>query len=164
MKYYNIDIELLNAIETKLNIKFKLTEAAMFSVINSYNALRKNCTMSQKTMGEYLMCTYKTVARTSDRLVANKLITVFKPNNQMQEHLALTYHIHKDIKLLISEIVDERSRTKCPTAMDKMSDKMSTYTNNSRVSEDNSSSTETKKKKEDIKQKENWELALEKIN
>lgn len=170
MKYYKIDIELLDAIETELDIKFKLTDAAMFSLINSYNSLGQNCTMSQKTIGEYLKCSYKTVSRTSEKLITNKIITVFKPKNQMQEQLALTYHIHKDIKKLIKKIVDEKTGTKCPQAVDKMSDKVSTYTNNSSVSEETSlidvpSSTETKKKKEvEYKTKPSWELALEKIN
>ena len=185
MKYFKMDIELLDTLEEELDIKFTLWDASVFCIINSYNKQGQKCTMSQGTMSNYLRCSYKTISRSLDKLSDNNIITIFKPDNQAKEKLASTYHINKDIK----DLIRKRLWTKSPRAGDlesenekdyvlrvrglvtkspRTGDLESSYTTKGRVSKETSFidvplSTETKKEKE-VKIKEDWEIALEKIN
>lgn len=163
MRYFKIDIELLDVIEKEFSVKLNLLQANVFSLINSYNSVGQKCTMSQETMGKYLRCSYKTISRVTNKLKADGLINIYRPPEQMEDKLALTYHINKEVKDFIKKYVtdklseEKKQRDKLSTYTNK--DKVSTYTNKSRVSEETSFG-DCSSSREKEKEKEDWEIAL----
>lgn len=94
MSYIIHDYKIIQMIESRREVKLTLTQAVLFSIINSYNRKGQRCTISYETLGEQLKCSLRTAVRVVKDLEKMKIISVYRPKNPSRDQ-ANTYYVHK---------------------------------------------------------------------